>query len=261
MAGSLSRFVIMGVISVMLVSIAKLCFPVLGLIALAPFFVVLKGAIDGELKPFTWLMLSGLMFSLVFIIWRITAGAGYDAIVSVLFYSFTLTLAVSLFLITDRFSRNRLGLFTIGFFWLGYDYLILKLYPQCSVFFLGNVFDGSSLVNWSRHTGFMGITLWILIANLLFYYVIFKGEAIFQGRIRWLSLSYTLIIISIPVVISVFFLQETDPVTWHEMIGLYVRGEIKDTSEYTQRGEWLGRTAAWVSVLLLIYSLVKQRIK
>ena len=249
--------------SAVLLILAKFYLPLLSLVALSPFFVVFKSSLEGQVKPIQWIVLSSVFFILVFLAWSIPSSTGLHDVLGMMFYGFTLTLAVSLFFVTNKFSKNRLGIFTILLFWLGYDYLVLELYPQCSIFFLANVFNHVplALVGWSHYTGFMGITAWILIANLLFYYVFFKDNAIFLGKIRWLSLVYTLILISIPIMIHIFFLGSQSPITWQEMTDLYVRGVIPNDSHYAERGEWVGRTAAWVSVLILTYSLVKQKVK
>ena len=247
--------------SAVLLVISKFYVPLLSLAALTPFLAVLKSALEGEIKIPAWLTLSGLLFMLVFFFWVVPLPPGIDDILLVIFYGFTLTLAISLFFITNKFSKNRLGLFTIIFFWLGYDYLVLELYPQCSIFFLANIFNELPLVRWSHYTGFMGITAWILIANLLLYYVFFKGNAIFKGKIRWLSLVYALIIIFIPAMVGAYFLRDTLAITWHEMIDLYARNIVQSDPVYTERGEWVGRTAAWVSILILTYSFVKQKVK
>lgn len=261
MVNSVGKASVFLLASAVLLILSKFYLPLLSLIALSPFFVVLKSSLEGQIKPPHWIVLSSVFFILIFFAWSTTLPPGLYDVLRMVFYGFTLTLAVSLFFVTNKFSKNRLGIFTILLFWLGYDYLVLELYPQCSIFFLANIFNDMPLVGWSRYTGFMGITAWILLANLLFYYVFFKDNAVFIGKIRWISLVYTLILIFTPIMINAFFSESHSPITWQEMTDLYVRSVIPNDTLYAERGEWVGRTAAWVSVLILTYSLVKQKVK
>ncbi|HAP58662.1 MAG TPA: apolipoprotein N-acyltransferase [Cytophagales bacterium] len=58
-------------------------------------------------------------------------------------------------------------------------------------------------VQWYDLTGVLGGSLWILLANGAFYYVFWKQGAILEGKVRWLSLIYTvLLVIGIPLLIS-----------------------------------------------------------
>ena len=60
----------------------------------------------------------------------------------------------------------------------------------------------SYLIGWSADTGLLGVSLWVLVGNVLFYYVFIRDNAIFQGKIRWLSLVYSIVLLILPVLIS-----------------------------------------------------------
>lgn len=148
---------------------------------------------------------------------------------------------------------ERLGKFTILFFWVGLEYLLLKLLWRSNSLFLSEVM--SSHANWTRwtlHTGFLGITLWILIVNLLAYFSFFRAGF----NIYWLVA--TLITLIAPVVYSYYY-QKADGINHEQMIALYSHAEV--TGTYAKHGELVSRTGAWISIVILLLSFVKTQTK
>ena len=254
MESSFKKNVLLTLCTLLLLATARLYAPPLGLIALAPIFCILSATLQERKLIIHWLIFATLVFTFTGII-------TLKEITLTPIYGVGLSAAISLFLITQTFSKNRLGLFTIIFFWLALDYLMLKIAPESAQFFLSSLFDGSIVVSWSRSTGNLGITGWIVLSNILFYYALFEGNGILQGNIRWLTLTYAMIIVALPIITGLFLTNELTPVTTIEMIQVYDHGVSTVESDYARNGEWLGRTAAWVAILILTYSLIKRKVK
>jgi apolipoprotein N-acyltransferase len=149
---------------------------------------------------------------------------------------------------------ERLGKFTILFFWLGLEYIALKLPWRSNFIFLSDVFElHASWTRWTIFTGYIGITLWILVVNLLVYLSILKSGF----NLYWL-VSAGIILIA-PIVYSYYFLLH-DGINHQQMISLY-QGASGATSNYAKQGELVSRTGAWISVVILLLSFVKTQTK
>ncbi|MEM9297891.1 MAG: hypothetical protein AAF149_16985 [Bacteroidota bacterium] len=251
---SRKQALILIVIAFGLVLLSRTYFSTASLIAFAPLIGLLENTSERKFPFFYW-------FGAAFLVFGLNAALTLSDPVSIIIYSIGITLACSAYLLTTYFSKNKLGVFTLLLFWLGFDYLILKSLPTASNAFLSTFFDGYKIVGWSRKTGYFGITAWIIIANILFYYVFLWRDAIMRSKMRWLSLMYSMLLIIIPVAISLFIVPELTPVTLAELNTVYVENSSLADLNYTENGEWLGRTAAWVSVMILVYAIIKGKIK
>ncbi|MEM7108497.1 MAG: hypothetical protein AAF519_09755 [Bacteroidota bacterium] len=253
MESNLRVLLLIGV-SICLVLLSRLYFSAVSLMAFVPLVWLLENSAKRKIPILYWFLGSvailtiSSLFNLEIKIWGVLYGAG-------------LTLALSLYLLTSRFSKNRLGMFTILFFWLGFDYLVLKVVSTAAPAFLSSFFDGSKAMGWSRSTGNLGITAWVVISNLLFYYVLLWRDAIFQKTIRWMSLIYALLLISLPVVISFYVITDLAPITVEEMKSVYMNSKISLDVSYAKNGEWLGRISAWVSIMIVVYAVIKSKTK
>lgn len=252
--GSKKQAIILVLSSICLVVLARTYFPFAALIAFFPLISLLEKTAEGE-QPFVY------WFTPALIVLGLNAIFTVDRLALILGYSVGLTLAISAYLITSHLSKNRLGVFTILLFWLSFDYLVLKVLPEASGAFLSTFFDGYDVVSWSRNTGNLGITAWIITANILLYYVFLWRDAVFRNEIRWLSLIYSLLIICTPVVIGLYIVPGWIPVTIAEVKAVYVENSNTADITYMENGEWLGRTATWVSVMILVYAVIKGKVK
>ncbi len=179
------------------------------------------------------------------------------------FYGLLMSLAFFIFWLTDKYARNRLGYFTLLLYWLAMEYVAIKIHPPFAQLLTGTTFlSFPGLVNWNVSTGIMGISAWILLANVLFYLTFFKGKGILHGNFRPITFSYALILLAIPAAISWWFYDTGDIITTSEAILAYTTPEKIPAkfSSYAITGEVFGRTSAWVSVLLILYSLVKRKV-
>ncbi len=144
---------------------------------------------------------------------------------------------------------SRLGKFTIIFFWLGLEYILLKLpWRNESIFLADAVALKTSWLDWTAHTGYLGASLWILCTGLLLYFAFFKDSINFT----WLAL--TLILLVAPIVVS-YFISEPG-INRSDMISLYTQNSYA-ASRYSKQAELIPRTAAWISIAILLLAIVK----
>jgi hypothetical protein len=115
---------------------------------------------------------------------------------------------------------RRLGVVPLILFWLAAEYL--------TGYYIGSLLHSSTWTRWSVYTGFGGISLWILTSSFLLYLALFR---------KW---QYT-----IPLVIVI-----VGPILYSYTLQSSAGTEVHD--------EWIGRTAAWISVLVLISFTVKE---
>ncbi|MFM8914307.1 MAG: hypothetical protein ACKOE6_15530, partial [Flammeovirgaceae bacterium] len=148
---------------------------------------------------------------------------------------------------------ERLGKFTIIFFWLGLEYLLLKLPWRNNVVFLADVLAlKPKWTQWTHYTGYLGVSLWILVTSLVFYLGLLR-----QG-IHWYWLAAGVLLLAAPVVYSLTIHQSG--VNHSQMITLYDTGQAT-SNRYLKEGELVSRTAAWISIVILLLALVKTKTK
>lgn len=161
----------------------------------------------------------------------------FGALMSVSFY---------LFWFTDRYSKNRLGYFTLILFWLSMEYAAANLMQGLAEISIGStLLQLDTIENMSTVTGVTGISAWILFANVLLYYALLRGNGLMQGNFRPLTLIYSLVLIAIPAILSWQFFAE-------------LPAEADRSATYTNLV--FGRTAAWVSILIVMYSIVQRKV-
>ncbi len=120
---------------------------------------------------------------------------------------------------------KRLGKFQLILLWLGIEYL--------TSIRLGKILAGTDWIRWVQFTGYSGVSLWILIMVLLFYY------AVLQNGLKWGYAVALVIVIVGPILYSYSLTPDPVPVA----------------------DEWVARTAAWISVLVLLSAIVKEIIR
>ncbi|MCW5910164.1 MAG: hypothetical protein KIT62_03770 [Cyclobacteriaceae bacterium] len=248
-SGSIGVWILFG-IAVLLLSAAWLMksFPVLIFAALAPLFAISDQAKDHS-SPWN-------RFELILLALGIALLAAHAFDFSFVVFAAIQAIALTLAFVGYAFAYQslgpRLGKFTIIFFWLGLEYLFLKLPWNTDVTYLANALQlQPGWHNWTTYTGYLGVTLWILVVNLLFYQAVFKPSGF---NVYYFIAA--LIFIVIPVVYSIQMKEEG--IGYSHMMQLYaftVTGALP--GKYSQQGEVVARTAAWVSVLIILLSFVK----
>lgn len=185
------------------------------------------------------------------------------------YYSYAIPYAVSLAMIVagcflfNVFAQqtlgDRTGKIIIVLLWLAAEYVALKFHLAENLVFVADLgFSSPEWTSWTLQTGYLGISLWILSANLLFYHAFLKKRFSIGFSIAFLVIAIA------PMMISSFSFRYST-LTKVDMIFLYdeVSGEIVNDriSRYHQVGEWIARTAAWVSALVVLYVAVKSKTK
>lgn len=152
--------------------------------------------------------------------------------------------AFIIFWFTDRYAKNKIGYFTIIIYWLGLEYGSLYVPFLSSEFILARGWsDLTGFANWMTSSGSIGLGLWFLIGNILFFYVFFQNLALFKGKFRWLSFIYSIALLCLPIAIGYFIYPD------------------KNIPPLSVENEYLGRTALLFSVLLICYGFVKRQVK
>ncbi len=146
----------------------------------------------------------------------------------------------------------RVGKVSIVLFWLALEYLLLKIYPSSSPFLADALRLQPAWTRWNTHTGYLGASAWILMANLMVYYAILS-----RNPFRWQWILLAVIFIVSPFISYYFF--EPISITRTDMLKLYSENSTTTNVMYLARGEFIVRTAAWISTLILLFTLVKSQ--
>ncbi len=227
-------------------------FPVLIFIGIAPLFAISDGAKNKE-TPWNHLELILLSLALSFFC---ASFFNTTHLILVFAQSILLTLAFAGYTFSYQSLGGRIGKFTIIFFWLGLEYLMLKLPWRNDFYFLADSLKlQSSWWKWNADLGYLGISIWILTVNLILYLGFFKSSSL-----NWFLIALAVGLIIGPIVYSAYYL-DISGINRDQMIALYSNksGAIGET--YKNRGELITRTAAWVSVLIILLAVVKNKIK
>ena len=226
-------------------------FPILIFVAFAPLFAIAdKSHSEDKFWNYAELILIALVISLL-------AGHVFqvDYLISSMIQAIGYTLAFVGYGFVHQSLGSKAGKFTIIIFWMAIEYVFLKLqWPAHSLFLADAVQLKTEWLNWTFHTGYLGTSLWILIANLFFYLAILK-----EGKLNWIWLIVFSILLIGPIVFS--YATELSAISRENMMNLYSNSSTQLETVYTKRGEFISRTAAWVSILIIIFALVKNKIQ
>jgi hypothetical protein len=159
--------------------------------------------------------------------------------------SLTGTLAVITYLLFNKYNNNKLGQITFLIIWLGFQYLLIKTAAEINPLFLADSF--ASTFGWTKYTGYLGIEVWIFWIGLNLYTAFFRTD-----RIVYLSVIFALVIFLAGIFLT--FNGDEQGILKDHMLTLYIDGSA--TPEYLRQAEWMARTAAWVSVLLIVLTFV-----
>ena len=165
-------------------------------------------------------------------------------------YFCLLAVVFAIYVVLKRWRPLTLNKFALIIFILGMEYGFLKLAGDLNPVFLADLLQNKTTwTRWNIMTGYAGSTLWILVVNLLVYQALFV-----QRKINWILFAVAVVAILLPIVYSIN--MEGIALTKLDVIGLY-KDNVTNRSIYSERGELLSRTGAWVSALIIIFTLVK----
>lgn len=149
----------------------------------------------------------------------------------------------------------RTGKFTIIFFWLALEYLFLKLpWFEKTLFLTDALMLKSSWMAWNTSTGYLTASLWILVVNLFVYLTFFRPPSV-----NWYYFIVAVLLTAGPIVYS--YTLSSPGLNREQMIALYSGSQTAGPLSYQNQGELIPRTAAWVSLFILLLALVKSKTK
>jgi hypothetical protein len=227
----------------LLIAFAWKDFPVCIFFFLAPVFALMdhRSGIKDLYLAFLVAIITTLCFAYVMDQGRLLAWA---------IYFFCMAAILAFYLAMDKFAQGRLNKFALVFFILGMEYLFLKFAATKEPAFLADLLGNkTSWTRWNIFTGYSGATLWILLVNLLFYNALLK-----EAKIHWGQLTLCILLIASPIVYSLSVTHNA--LTKGDVLGFY-QTSTSDYAVYRQYGEFISRTGAWVSVLIIIFTLIK----
>ncbi|MDH4091348.1 MAG: hypothetical protein OEV74_08425 [Cyclobacteriaceae bacterium] len=234
--------------TLIILSVLWKSFPVLIFIAFSPLFALLD--YSWRTKPASQLVLisSVLAACLYFLpVWGIVVNGLFMGLIMVaLFAAYTIMQNVT----EKRFNKLALVILVMGM-----EYIVLKFVIHKKPFFIADILQQKTTwVRWTAYTGYLGISLWIMLTNVLFYQAFIRSE-----KINLLLFILFILTIALPIVYS--FNLTDNGVTKDEVIHLY-SGDYEDLNNaYSRNGELISRTGGWVSILILIFTLVRAQTK
>ncbi len=227
-------------------------FPLFAFLAFAPMFALIDH--PSALKDFALPFLVAMLTAFILYSFKQTQSSMQSNVLSWIIYFALLAIVFTAFIFIQRWTANRLNKFALILFILGLEYLLLKLMTDRNPVFLADLFKyKTNWTRWNIFTGYTGATLWILVPNLLFYHAFFKNE-----KINWVMCVVAVLVILGPLIYSLnsshTALAKADVLNFYSGSGEYHSG-------YSEHGELISRTGAWVSLLILIFTLIKAMIK
>lgn len=160
-------------------------------------------------RPRKVFFLAYLFFVLVnlFTTWWIWLASAGGAIMAIFANALLMTIPFWLFHVTKRRIGVKEGYIALIINWLGFEFLHYRWELSWPWLSLGNVFANDvKIIQWYDVSGVSGGTLWILIINLLLFFIIrdafwLKTKTLFQQKFR---LTFACLILVIPISSSVY---------------------------------------------------------
>ncbi len=182
-------------------------FPFLLFIGFAPLFAIEEHIANHSYRhpgrKFFWHIYLALFLWNLLTTWWVYNSTVVGALFMLFANAFLMTIPFVLFRLTKRAAGANWGYFGFVLYWITFEYIHLNWDISWPWLTLGNGFASvPEWVQWYEYTGVFGGTIWLLLANLAFFFIFLKDNAIFRGLFRWRSLIYALLWIVMPVVFS-----------------------------------------------------------
>ena len=223
-------------------------FPIFIFFAFAPMFALMDHprALKDSYLPFLVALVTAFVFYYV-----MQESMHRSSLFSWIIYFSLLAAVFAVYFLMQRWTDNKLNKLALIIFVLGMEYLFLVFMTNENPVFLADLLKYK--VNWTRwniFTGYTGASLWILGANLLFYQALFKSQ-----KINWVLCVLGCLVVIIPMIYSL--MHSYMPLEKTDVIDFYTGQPNQNHPTYSQRGELISRTGAWVSLLIIIFTLIK----
>jgi hypothetical protein len=159
---------------------------------------------------------------------------------------------------TQKYAKNRLGVFSLLIFWLGVEYLLISLaWVDLRLLLPYGFHQKESWIGWTYYLGWQGISLWVGMVGVLWYNALLAGGGILKGRLRLLRFVLPILLMLLPMV---WVLPEVEPITLEMVISRQaVTSAPQVGGKYAESGEFIGRTAFWIAIFMLLFALVKAK--
>jgi len=230
------------------ISILWYDFPLFIFVAFAPLFALLDFSWARKtLYTVALVSFVGLLSELLLL--------GADLNTPVLLYIFLITGLFAFYAIVQQFTSNKLTKFALLILITAMEYLLLKVMIQSDPVFLADILNQrSEWTRWNNSTGYLGVSFWIMGANLIFYQALFK-----TNKVNVLLFVLGVLCVVLPILYSLNL--DYNAVTKEDVINLYKGNPLKVYNTYTRQGELISRSGAWVSILIIIFTLVRVKTK
>ena len=233
--------------TLLLISFVWRDFPVFIFFSFAPMFALIDhpSALKDSYLPFLVALVTAFIAYYV-----MQQSMHQSGLLSWIIYLTLLAAVFAVYILIQRWTANTLNKFALIIFILGMEYLLLKFMEKPNPVFLADILKHKvTWTRWNIFTGYSGATLWILLTNLLFYQALFKDE-----KINFPLCIVAFIVVLAPMIYSL--LDDAASIGKSEVISFYSDNEFSN-STYSQHGELISRTGAWVSMLIIIFTLIK----
>lgn len=228
-------------------------FPVLVFVGIAPLFAIVDLAAARVKRQSAWNYIELILLALIVMYWSASFFEGGRLVIGAL-QAIVIGLAFAAYTFSKISINDRLGKWLLILYWLAAEFLFLVLAPNQFTYLADSLALKSDWVRWSQHTGYLGVTAWILLCNLLLYVGLLK-----ERRVQWIGIIFFVIALALPLWFSH---QLADPgIVRSEMVSLYSTNSIDLPVPYRAQGEFVSRTASWISLLILVFSFVRNKVK
>lgn len=225
-------------------------FPLLAFIGFAPFIAI---AVNNRKEKSIWgsleLILLGLSISFF-------AGTffSFHLLAFILVQSIFFTLSFLGYTFVRKTLGSQVSIITLPLFWLTAEYVLLKWSPFPVNFLADLFFLKPGWTAWNQATGYLGASLWVLTCNILLFQAVLT-----EKKVNWMFIGLFILSVAGPIIYSYYAASNgAQVVTREEMMQLYSPLPAVN-NDYSLNGEFIPRTAAWVSVLILLFTLVKRK--
>ncbi len=223
-------------------------FPLLAFIGFAPFVAIAtKPRKDNAFWNFLELVMLGLFIGF----FSSTLFDPSQILISVL-QAILFTLPFLGYAFVRSFLGGSVSVITLALLWLAMEYLLLKWIPMPPIFLADFFKIKLEWDRWNGYTGYLGTSLWILASN-----IIISKALLTDQKVNWFFLILFIAITSGPIIYS--YASDLEPITRQDMLSLYTATPDVGNTPYSSGGEFIPRTAAWISVLILLFTFVKMK--
>lgn len=188
----------------------------LAFVALVPLLLVEENLFENKERSYKIYLYSFYTFFLynLITVWWIWFASPGGAIMAVFANAIVMTLPIAAFHLTKKFIGQKEGYIGLVFYWLGFEYMHYHWELSWPWLNFGNMFANyHPIVQWYEYSGVLGGTMWIILANMLFYLiaknVYFKKET-WNVQTPLLVLQSLVLLIPMAISLTMYFSYEEE---------------------------------------------------